>query len=77
VIFTALIAHLIIPIRVYINDKGTSFVLFLTAACFITFIDTLLYVYIITGIKFFMKRWSPGFIFVFSIIAVEWAESYI
>ena len=74
---TALISHAIIPIRVYVNDKDTSFVLFLTAACFITFIDTLLYIYLITGIKFFMKRWSPGFTFVFSVIALEWLLSYI
>jgi len=76
VLATALLAHAIIPIRMYINDKDTSYVLFLTAACIVTFIDTLLYVYLITGIKFFMKRWSPGFIFILSVIALEWVQSY-
>ena len=77
VLCTALLAHVIIPIGQFINDKELSFVLFLTAACLITFINTLLFVQLIAGIKFFMKRWSPGFIFVFSIIGIEWVESYI
>ena len=77
VLCTALLAHLIIPIGQFFKDKELSFVLFLTAACLITFINTLLFVQLITGIKFFMKQWSPGFIFIFSIIGLEWAESYI
>jgi hypothetical protein len=73
VICTALVAPLILMIGFFIERVvEIIFIILFIALCLYVLINTLLYVYLIKGIKFFMKRWTTGFIFVFSIIGLEW-----
>jgi hypothetical protein len=72
-VFT-MIVHLLVPLKslpIFGEAEGVrkaKIIFYASAAIGIFISDTILFIYLIVGIKFYMKKVSRGFVFVYTII---------
>ena len=72
-IILTLIAHTLIPIKNFFKDTAFSVILFRSAASLILLVDTILYVYLISGMHFFIMRTKNhrrNLVLIYSVIAI-------